>query len=697
MRAQASGDPDEARADYEKVLALEPGNLVAIRALADLRSRAGDRAGFAEMLAAEARHGDDPARAADALVEAARLLELEGRPREETLRTLRGRAGAGSRPPPRRPGPLRHPRGERRPGRGGPPARPRRGPAWADGDPRELLRQLCRLGKAREHSGDASGRARRLPEGPRDRPHLAPGAEGARGHPGPGRGRAGGAAGAGGAPRPTTPTPSRRPRWRWRADGSARSWSGRASRSGRSESFERALEIDPVHVPSLRGMARSLLAREDWPRAVGRAWSGSSRIPEVQADHAGAARLHLQLGEVLRDRVGDEELSLHHLELALDHDSRLVKAFAAMEQILAGKRRWRDLARAIERMIARLPRVPETEKARAGLWKELASLQHRALGDLPAARIAYEQVVRDSPDDLDALQAYAELAAGVPGLEGVAADSLRSIALRQKDPSRSVSRLLAVQLARKDLDRAYAAADVLAHLLRTASPEELETVDRLRRLAREFATRSLDDVLWQRLLHERLRERAGPGHPLAPGAGGRVALRPGPEGPGAEPGAGRDRPRDLGARARQRDQVRGPLAGNRGGPALPGGGQPDAARVRQHRPALAGGRRGDLPGPAPPGALVRRGPRRLLLPARAAPGAAHAARPAPGGLPGGLLRGLPGLRAHRRAAHGPEDAGADRAGPAGARKTSRAGAARRGVRCDCAGPATSGPTWMRSS
>jgi hypothetical protein len=120
-------------------------------------------------------------------------------------------------------------------------------------------------------------------------------------------------------------------------------------------------------------------------------------------------------------------------------------------------------------------------------------------------------VVRASPDDLEALQAYAELTASVPGMEGAAADALRSIALRQRDPSRSVSRLLAVQLARKDLDRAYAAADVLAHLLRTASPEELETVDRLRRLAREFATRSLDDVLWQRLLHERLREGPVPG------------------------------------------------------------------------------------------------------------------------------------------------------------------------------------------
>ena len=84
MRSQDSGDPAEAQADYEQVLAHEPGNLDAIRALADIRTRAGDRAGFAKMLVAEARHVDNPGRAASALVEAARILELEGHPREET-------------------------------------------------------------------------------------------------------------------------------------------------------------------------------------------------------------------------------------------------------------------------------------------------------------------------------------------------------------------------------------------------------------------------------------------------------------------------------------------------------------------------------------------------------------------------------------------------------------------------------------
>ena len=508
MRAQEAGDPEEARTDYERVLALEPGNLEAIRALAALRGRAGDRAGLAELLVAEARHVDDGRRAADALVEAVRLLELEGRSRDETAGLLEEALA-------RVPDHLRATLAlsEVLEARGDHAGVARLLDAavarLGDAEPKELLRHLCRLGQARDHVGDSTGaleayrRARELDPtslpalkglaailGPRgDSQEALPVLDAILAHHGSALSAAEIAVTSGWA-------------------GQILEKKGETWRA--SESYERALDADPTHVASLRGMVRTLVAREDWPRAAGML-ERLLRVPEVQADHAGAARLHFQLGDLLRERVGDEELALHHLELALDADVRLVKAFAAIEQVLAAKRRWRDLARAIERMIARLPDAPDTEKARTALWKELGALQHRALGDLTAARTSYERVVRASPEDLDALQSFADLAASVPGQEGAAAEALRSIALRQKDPSRTVSRLLAVQLARKDLDRAYAAADVLAHLLRTASADELETVDRLRRLAREFATRSLDDVLWQRLLHERLRDGPVPG------------------------------------------------------------------------------------------------------------------------------------------------------------------------------------------
>jgi golgin subfamily B member 1 len=502
MRVQETGDVQAGAPDYERAHALEPTNLTAIRALVDLRTRAGDRAGLADLLVAEAGAGAEGPRAADALYEAARLRELEGRSREETAPLYEE---ALRRVPEHLPATLALSEALEARGDAAGVAR-LLGPAVGRIDPAqpaELLRHLCRLGQAREHVGDTAGalaayrRARELD------PSSLPALKGMAAILGP-HGDV-----EEGLPVLEAILVHHRGSISPTEQAVTGAWLGQilekqGEAGAAAAAYEQALEALPEHVASLRGMARVLLVRQDWSRAAG-VLERLLRRPEVQSDHAGAARLHLQLGELLRDRVGDEELALHHLEAALDADARLVKAFAAIEAILAGKKRWRDLARAIERMVERLPEAPDTARARVALWKELGALQQRALGDLGAARATYERVVQAAPDDVEALQAFAELASSVRGQEGPAADALRAVALRQKDPARTVSRLLAVQLARKDLDRAYAAADVLAHLLQGASPEEMETVDRLRRLTREFATRSLDDVLWRRLLHDRLR------------------------------------------------------------------------------------------------------------------------------------------------------------------------------------------------
>ena len=201
MRSQDSGDPAEAQADYEQVLAHEPGNLAAIRALADIRTRAGDRAGFAKMLVAEARHVDDPARAASALVEAARILELEGHPREETSALYEE---ALARVPDHLPATLALSEALEARGDFAGVARLLDGavPRLADGDPGELLRHLCRLGLAREHVGDASGALDAYRQARKLDPRSLARAEGNGGHPGAEGRCAGGAAGPGDHPRP---------------------------------------------------------------------------------------------------------------------------------------------------------------------------------------------------------------------------------------------------------------------------------------------------------------------------------------------------------------------------------------------------------------------------------------------------------------------------------------------------------------
>jgi hypothetical protein len=179
-----------------------------------------------------------------------------------------------------------------------------------------------------------------------------------------------------------------------------------------------------------------------------------------------------------------------------------------VESLLAGQKRWPELEQAYVRMIQRLPKAAETNAARLTLWKALGELYRRVLQNPEGARTAYEVVVKANPDDAAAAEAYAELAADSPGHEAEAIEAWRRLLAAGRKPQVAASRLVNLFAARKDYERAYSAAQVQAHLLGSASRDELEVVSRLRRFSREVASHPMDEALWGRVLHERL--RSGP-------------------------------------------------------------------------------------------------------------------------------------------------------------------------------------------
>jgi hypothetical protein len=72
-------------------------------------------------------------------------------------------------------------------------------------------------------------------------------------------------------------------------------------------------------------------------------------------------------------------------------------------------------------------------------------------------------------------------------------------------PGKAASALVKLHVARKELDEAYTAAQVVVHLGGGATPDEKGVVERLRRLARETASQPLDDKSWALVFQERIR------------------------------------------------------------------------------------------------------------------------------------------------------------------------------------------------
>lgn len=227
--------------------------------------------------------------------------------------------------------------------------------------------------------------------------------------------------------------------------------------------------------------------------------------PEVQAEPARAAKIHLSRAEILRDEVKDENGALAELERALDANPRLVQAFAVIEETLGKAKRWQDLEQAYVRMIQRLPKTPDAAQARLGLWRALGDLYRDVLRNEDGARTAYQVVARAAPDDAGAVELYADLAAKKPGEAGEAIAAYRQLVASGQKAQKGASALIGLHAARKEYDAAYSAAQVLAHLVGGASPEEVQVVGRLRKFTREQASRALDDEGWALLLHERLK------------------------------------------------------------------------------------------------------------------------------------------------------------------------------------------------
>ncbi|HTN53723.1 MAG TPA: tetratricopeptide repeat protein, partial [Anaeromyxobacter sp.] len=227
--------------------------------------------------------------------------------------------------------------------------------------------------------------------------------------------------------------------------------------------------------------------------------------PEVQADAARAAKLHLSLAEILRDEVKDQAAALVHFEKALDKNPRLVAAFAAEEEILTAARRWPDLEQAYVRMIQRLPKTADAAQARLALWKALGELYRNVLKNEDGARMAYQVVSRADPEDAVSVETYADLAARKPGEEGEAITAYRQLFRTGAKGQKAAAALVGLHAARREYDQAYSAAQVLVHLLGQSGGEEVQVIGRLRKFARDQASRPLDDELWRLLLHERAR------------------------------------------------------------------------------------------------------------------------------------------------------------------------------------------------
>jgi tetratricopeptide (TPR) repeat protein len=228
--------------------------------------------------------------------------------------------------------------------------------------------------------------------------------------------------------------------------------------------------------------------------------------PDLDADAPRAAKLHFSLGEILRDEIRDEDAAVEHFNKALDKNPRFADAFKAIEDLLGKRKKWEALEQNYVRMIQRLPKSQDVAQVRLAMWKTLGELYNKALRNPEAAITAYEVVAKGNPDDQEAWETLSDLLANRPGDEEKAIEAFRACLRVSNNPQKAASALVGLHAARKEYDKAYTAAQVLTYLLGVATPEEQQVVAKLKRFARDSASKNMTDRLWtEHLYHEKVR------------------------------------------------------------------------------------------------------------------------------------------------------------------------------------------------
>ncbi|HUB09934.1 MAG TPA: tetratricopeptide repeat protein, partial [Myxococcales bacterium] len=271
------------------------------------------------------------------------------------------------------------------------------------------------------------------------------------------------------------------------------------------DAYLQALKILPDSREALESLLALYLETKQSQKAV-EVLEKLIAVPAVRQDARALKGFHFKLAQVYRDEIKDDARAMEHFNLALDADPTFIEAFAALETMLSERRAWPALEQAYHAMIKRLPKTPETQQARLALWRNLGELYRRALRNVDGAITAYEVVSKGDPADGQVIETLADLYASKPGLEAKAIEAHRAALRTTAQPARNVKALAGLHAARKEFDEAYITSQVAVHLLGDRDPDEEQVVERLKRFARETATRPMTDRLWtEHLYHERLR------------------------------------------------------------------------------------------------------------------------------------------------------------------------------------------------
>lgn len=263
--------------------------------------------------------------------------------------------------------------------------------------------------------------------------------------------------------------------------------------------YQQALELAPGSRLLLHKVLEAYTEQRQWKQAI-------EALDQLAAQETSAerrARFHYTGAVIAREELGDAEVAIEKLQVALDDAPSTPKAFETLEALLEERKDWKNLARAYRRQLKRMGEDASPEVL-LGLWTKLGDTYLDHLGDSEAATEAYQVACELAPDDVGRHEQLADLylEAGEPRRHE-AIHELQFLLNHEPDRVELFKALALLYRAEHELDKAWCVAQALV-FLGAASDEERMLYEKFRPAGFTPAPRRLTEELWQKaVIHPR--------------------------------------------------------------------------------------------------------------------------------------------------------------------------------------------------
>lgn len=234
--------------------------------------------------------------------------------------------------------------------------------------------------------------------------------------------------------------------------------------------------------------------------------------PGLQPNRERRIQLLLALGDIAAHRLGDVDRGERALAAALELEPTSAEALRALEALLRGHKRWRQLDERYLQLATRLEAGEAPRALRGSIRRRLAELRLNQLQDRAAALPAYAAAADDLPKDLSLQEAFADLGIEAPGYEDRALSAyLRALPAIQ-DPGKVCSAAARLAMRRGQEDAAFLAARAQECFISRPGPMEQKLLERLAKPAgaKPQPQDTLSEQMWKKsLLHPAVRGPLG--------------------------------------------------------------------------------------------------------------------------------------------------------------------------------------------